>query len=124
MTNQVPLAAGWPAWDLETALPGLREVGWTKGDKLIARKRPQTPASAVGWAGPRGAGVGIDRDVCGRGGSGGQLFSGDEEYHPGPDDDGVVAEAFVEAAEQGHLDRGRDVARPARVLDQLDELSV
>ena len=25
-----PLTPGWPAWDLETALPGLREVGWTK----------------------------------------------------------------------------------------------
>ncbi|WP_368679965.1 DUF6308 family protein (plasmid) [Rhodococcus opacus] len=36
-----PLAPGWPAWDLETALRGLRDVGWTKATKLIARKRPR-----------------------------------------------------------------------------------
>ncbi|UNN04495.1 DUF6308 family protein (plasmid) [Rhodococcus opacus] len=37
----VPLTPGWPAWDLETALRGLRDVGWTKATKLIARKRPR-----------------------------------------------------------------------------------
>jgi hypothetical protein len=31
-----PLAPGWPAWDLEAALRGLQEVGWTKATKLIA----------------------------------------------------------------------------------------
>ncbi|WP_241031867.1 DUF6308 family protein [Rhodococcus koreensis] len=35
-----PLAPGWPAWDLETALRGLRDVGWTRATTLIARTRP------------------------------------------------------------------------------------
>ncbi|MFC9362895.1 DUF6308 family protein [Rhodococcus sp. NPDC057014] len=34
-----PLGPGWPAWDLETALRGLHDVGRTKATKLIARKR-------------------------------------------------------------------------------------
>jgi hypothetical protein len=36
-----PLALGPPAWDRGTALRGLRNVGWTKATKLIARKRPR-----------------------------------------------------------------------------------
>lgn len=36
-----PLAPGWPAWDLETALWALPGIGQTKATKLIARKRPR-----------------------------------------------------------------------------------
>ncbi|PBC47501.1 DUF6308 family protein [Rhodococcus sp. ACPA1] len=36
-----PLAPGWPAWDLETALWALPGIAQTKATKLIARKRPR-----------------------------------------------------------------------------------
>jgi len=36
-----PLAPGWPAWNLETALWALPGIGWTKATKLIARKPPR-----------------------------------------------------------------------------------
>nr|WP_237724218.1 DUF6308 family protein [Rhodococcus sp. DK17] len=52
-----PLTPGWPAWDLETALRGLRDVGGMKATKLIARKRPGStrsgaPSSVRSWAPP------------------------------------------------------------------------
>ncbi|WP_272943393.1 DUF6308 family protein [Rhodococcus sp. DK17] len=34
-----PLAPGWPAWDLETALWALPGIGRRKATKLIARPR-------------------------------------------------------------------------------------
>ncbi|MGV9871042.1 DUF6308 family protein [Rhodococcus koreensis] len=40
-TNPDPLAPGWPAWELETALWALPGIGRTKATKLIARKRPR-----------------------------------------------------------------------------------
>ncbi|AHK35679.1 hypothetical protein OPAG_06568 [Rhodococcus opacus PD630] len=44
-----PLAPGWPAWDLETALWALPGIGQTKATKLIARKRPRLyPISGLG----------------------------------------------------------------------------
>ncbi|WP_249353577.1 DUF6308 family protein [Rhodococcus sp. USK13] len=39
LVRRTGLSPGWPAWDLETALRGRRDVGWTKATKLIARKR-------------------------------------------------------------------------------------
>ena len=54
----------------------------------------------------------------------GHLFPGDEENHPASDRDGMVTEAFVEAAEQGHIDRDRDAAGPGRILDQSEQPAV
>ena len=54
----------------------------------------------------------------------GHLFPGDEENHSASDHDGVVAEALVEAAEQSHIDRGRDGAGPGRILDQGEQPAV
>ncbi|WP_425540499.1 DUF6308 family protein [Rhodococcus opacus] len=45
-----PLAPGWPAWDLETALWALPGIGRTKATKLIARKRPGSTRSGTRWS--------------------------------------------------------------------------
>ena len=54
----------------------------------------------------------------------GHLFPGDEENHPAPDHDGVVAEALVETPQQRDIDRGRDGAGPGRILDQGEQPAV
>ncbi|MCZ4590634.1 DUF6308 family protein [Rhodococcus opacus] len=66
-----PLTPGWPAWDLETALRGLRDVGGMKATKLIARKRPRL-FPIFGFGGVPGAGHRAGTSESGPGGPAGR----------------------------------------------------
>ncbi|GAF44907.1 DUF6308 family protein, partial [Rhodococcus wratislaviensis] len=52
-----PLGPGWLAWDLETALRGLRNVGWTNATKLIVSAL--RVFDVIAWMDGKNRGLGV-----------------------------------------------------------------